>query len=176
MINLYRYGEKEIKEIKNNFVILHDTREQKNEHILQYFDDKKKKHIQTTIKTGDYSAKITAIPEIGIARDIYIPAVIEKKNSIDELAQSFKDRTRFESEFIRSQKQNLKIFLLVEDKDGYNKILKHEYRSNYDPKALLGSLKTFESRYNFTTNFINKEVAGNFIWYTLWYFTRELLS
>lgn len=52
--------------------------------------------------------KLTANTELGIARDLYFPVMIEKKNSIDELASSFKDRTRFESEFIRAAGENKK--------------------------------------------------------------------
>lgn len=41
----------------------------------------------------------------------------------------------------------------MEDLEGYQKILNGKYRSQYNPQSLLGSLKTFEVRYNFSTVF-----------------------
>lgn len=75
-----------------------------------------------------------------------------RKNGVDELVQSRKDRSRSENELIRASRHPFT--LLVEELEGYQKILIGKYRSKYEPKALLGSLKTFEVRYNFSTVFI----------------------
>lgn len=172
----YKFTETELKKLlKENLVIIVDTREQENEHILDYFNSKKIRYEVKKIDAGDYSVKLAANPELGIFRDCYIPVMIEKKNSIDELASSFKDRVRFENEFIRATASKYKIHLLVEDGNGYENILRKNYRSMYDPKALLGSLKTFESRYDFYTSFLDKKYVGNFIYYTLYYHCREYL-
>lgn len=38
----YKFTDTEIKKLlKENFMILYDTREQKNQHVLNYFDEKK---------------------------------------------------------------------------------------------------------------------------------------
>lgn len=74
-----------------------------------------------------------------------------RKNGVDELVQSIKDRSRSENELIRASRHPFT--LLVEDLEGYQKILIGKYRSKYEPKALLGSLKTFEVRYNFSAVF-----------------------
>jgi len=50
------------------------------------------------------------------------------------------------------------------------------YRSEYDPKAFLASLKSWEIRYNFGTSFIDKKYSGNFIYFTLRYFLYEFLK
>ncbi|AZV42721.1 ERCC4-type nuclease [Peribacillus asahii] len=50
------------------------------------------------------------------------------------------------------------------------------YRSKYDPKALLGSLKTFEVRYNFSTVFLSASTTGNYIYHPFFYMARELLK
>ena len=172
----YRFTDAEIKKLIDNLVIIVDTREQENQHILDYFNKKKIKYEVKKLDAGDYSIKLTANHELGLFRDCYIPVTIEKKNSIDELASSFKDRTRFESEFIRAAGSGTKIFLLVEDAQGYENIINHKYRSQYEPKALMASLLAFESRYNFTTMFVDKKYSGNRIYYTLRYNLYQLLK
>jgi ERCC4-type nuclease len=173
----YRFTDTEIKKLMSeNLKIIVDTREQENQHILDYFNKHKVKYEVKKLNTGDYSIKLIACPEMGLARDCYIPVTIEKKNSIDELASSFKARTRFESEFIRAAGSGTKIFLLVEDAQGYENIINHKYRSEYDPKALMASLLTFESRYNFTTMFVDKKYSGNRIYYTLRYNLYQFLK
>jgi hypothetical protein len=69
------------------------------------------------------------------------------------LAATIKERNRFENELIRAQ--HSPFVLMVEDSDGYEKIIKGAYRSQYCAKALLGSLKSFETRYSFQTVFIS---------------------
>jgi ERCC4-type nuclease len=173
----YKFSDAEIKKLlTENLEIIVDTREQQNQHILDYFTKKKVKYEVKKLDAGDYSVKLTANRELGLNRDCYFPVTIEKKNSIDELASSFKDRLRFESEFIRAQGAGTKIFLLVEDANGYANIINHQYRSEYDPKALLGSLLTFESRYGFTTIFTDKKYSGNRIYYTLRYNLYQFLK
>lgn len=172
----YRFTDTEIKKLLNNMVIIIDTREQENQHILDYFTQRKVNYEVKKLDSGDYSIKLLSYPELGLYRDIYIPVMIEKKNSVDELASSFKDRTRFENEFIRAYGSNIKIHLLVEDGQGYQNIINGKYRSQYEPKALLASLKTFESRYNIHTSFIDKKYAGNFIYHTLKYHLYEYLK
>ena len=85
----YRFTDVEIKKLlTENLEIIVDTREQQNQHILNYFGKKKIKYEIKKLDAGDYSVKLTACPEMGLARDCYIPVTIEKKNSIGELAGS----------------------------------------------------------------------------------------
>jgi ERCC4-type nuclease len=170
----YHYSETELKKILNSLVITVDTREQKNQHVLDYFRKKGVRFKFKTMKTGDYSALIPKNEEFGITRDIYLNAAIERKNGVDELVQSIKDRQRFENELIRASKHPFT--LIVEDLEGYQKILNGKYRSKYDPKALLGSLKTFEVRYDFSTVFISNSTTGNYIYHHFLYMARELLK
>ncbi|MGG5741344.1 ERCC4 domain-containing protein, partial [Bacillus cereus group sp. IBL03679] len=107
-------------------------------------------------------------------RDVYLSAGLERKNGVDELVESIKDRTRFENELIRASKHPF--VLIVEDLEGYQKILKGEYRSRYKPESLLGSLKTFEVRYGFSTVFLAPATTGNYIYHHFLYMARELLK
>jgi hypothetical protein len=170
----YQYSDKELKELLSTLTILIDSREQEHYHITNYFESKKIPYKTKKNDTGDYSAYLPKNTELGIVRDLYLPVTIERKNSVDELAQSIKDRTRWENELIRSQK--LKFTLFVEDANGYENIILGLYRSHYEPKSLLASIKTFEARYNFTTVFIPKTVSGNFIFHHLYYHARSLLK
>ena len=170
----YRYSDKELKEILDTLEILVDTREQKNQHVLDYFRKKNVPFRLRKIDTADYSAVIPKNPEMGITRDVYLSAGVERKNGVDELVQSIKDRTRFENELIRASKHPF--VLLVEDLQGYQKILKGEYISQYKPESLLGSLKTFEVRYGFSTVFIEPVTTGNYIYHHFLYMARELLK
>ena len=104
MLTKYRYTDTEIKELLQTIVIIVDTREQANEHILNYFDSKNVQHISRKLEYGDYSAYLPRNEKYGIMRDIHFDMSIERKNSVDELASTIKERTRFENELIRSQK------------------------------------------------------------------------
>ncbi|MCM3454429.1 ERCC4 domain-containing protein [Heyndrickxia oleronia] len=170
----YRFTDKELKTILDSLIITVDTREQKNQHVLDYFRKKDVQFRIRTMKTGDYSAMIPANPELGITRDLYLNALLERKNGVDELVESIKDRTRFENELIRASKHPF--VLIVEDLEGYQKILKGEYRSKYKPESLLGSLKTFEARYNFSTVFVAPATTGNYIYHHFLYRAREQLK
>src|SRR5699024_4589851 len=148
----YKYTDNELKKLLDSIQILVDTREQKNDHITDYLSKKQVTFKKMKLDHGDYGALLPRNEELGIMKDIIYPIAIERKNSIDELAMTIKDRTRFENELIRSQQSNF--LLLIEDEQGYEKIVKGEYRSEYNARALLASLKTFETRYRFNTVFI----------------------
>lgn len=168
---MYRYTDTELKKILSTSTVLIDTREQVNDHITSYFDKQKVSYESKKLHTGDYSIKVQADESNGIMKDTYFPIVIERKNSIDELAQSIKVE-RFESELIRAN--NLIFILLVEDT--YENLITGNYRSQYEPKALLARLMAFEARYGFTTVFMDKRYVGNFIYHKLKYQVREYLK
>ncbi|WP_417852334.1 ERCC4 domain-containing protein [Bacillus velezensis] len=168
---MYSYSDTELKKLMSSTVILTDTREQENYHIVKYFDEKKIAHRGKKLHTGDYSILLPSNNELGIIKDSYFPIVIERKNSIDELAQSIKEE-RFENELIRSN--GLKLLLLVED--SYKNLLTGNYRSQYQPKSLLARLKSFEARYHFHTIFLDKGLSGNYIYHHLYYQAREYLK
>jgi ERCC4-type nuclease len=171
---LYKYSDKEITELLKSIIILVDSREQKNEHITQYFDSKGIAYKAHKQDTADYSVMLPKNQELGVYRDTYFPIGVERKNSVDELAQTIKERTRFENELIRGQK--LKFLLMVEDPNGYENLILGKYQSQYEAKALLGSLKSFEARYNFATVFIPKKAAGNYLYHHFYYQVRNYLK
>jgi len=172
----YAYTDTELNNILKTLTIVVDTREQVNDHILNYL---RQKDIPIKIKkldVGDYSCMIPANPELGIARDIYLESYVERKAHMDEICGNLqKDtQTAFENELIRSQGK--RFVLIVEDLESYGKLLRGDYRSRYDPKALLGRLKSFEAKYNFEIVPMNKIESGNWIYYRFYYQMKNYLK
>lgn len=179
----YKFTETEIKNLlKNNFMILYDTREQVNKHVLEYFATKKITCKKQKIDEGDYTAIITKCPELGINRDLYFPVAVERKNSIDELAGNLGEKTekgekvRIERELIRAKAKGIKIFLLIEDPNGFQKIREGNYRSQYNPKAFLGRLTSMQDQYLNGTIFTNATDTGFHIHRILYYSIRNFLK
>lgn len=172
----YSYTETELKKLLDTLTIVVDTRENVNDHILRYLHEKKIPHVNKKLDTGDYSAMIPKNPELGIMRDIYLDVCLERKNSVNEITGNLQKDTRkaFENELIRSKDKPF--VLICEDLEGYEKILRGDYRSRYDPKALLGTLKTFEARYGFSIVFMDKKFSGNYIYHHFYYYAREYLK
>ncbi len=75
----YNYSETELKEILDSMIIIVDTREQKNQHVLDYLRKKKVAIKFKGMKTGDYSAMIPKNDEFGISRDMYLNAPLNGK-------------------------------------------------------------------------------------------------
>lgn len=172
---LYSFNKRKVQDLMSRLVIKVDTREQKNVHITSFFDRCNIKWESTKVEAGDYSAYIPSDPESGIPSDIHLNAAVERKNSLDELAQSVKERSRFEHELSRAQRRNTRMIILVEG-GNYSDLIKGKYRSEYTPKALTGSLFAFESRYDTPINYVSKEDAGHYIFNWLYYQAREALN
>jgi len=171
MITFYRYTEKELNELLKSITVVIDTRENANEHIINYFNDKKIPHIIRKLDYGDYSCYLPANPELGIMRDIYFDCVIERKGSLEELSGNLtNDRTRLESEFIRAK--DSRFILMVEETAGFEKIINHKYNTQYNEKSFIASLLTFGHRYGIDIHFIDKKYAGLFIYHQLYYYVR----
>lgn len=164
------FTDKEIKAIKNNLTILVDTREQRNQHILDFFDRKNIKYETHKLDYGDYSCKIPANTIEGQTNDIYFDRdiVIERKACIDELASNFKeDGVRIKTELAHINKYNIKSYLFIEDPNYDKNIRMGNYRSEYNPKSLYARIKkSIEMRYNTLIRPIEKEVIGSEIYYT----------
>ena len=173
----YKYAPKELRELLNSLVILIDTREQKNGHIIRYLNNKGIKHKSKKLDYGDYSFILPANKKLGIQRDIYFnnDIVIERKASLEELSGCFtQERARFENELIRAS--NGKMILLVEKAKGYQDNIEHNYRTDYQPRSFIGTLHSFRHRYNMEVIFADPAYSGNFIYYTFYYWLRECLK
>lgn len=172
----YQYTDKELDAILKTLTIIIDTREKVNDHILSYFQQKEIPYRIRGLKTGDYGCMIPANEELGIKRDIYLSSRIERKAHMDEITGNLqKDtKTAFENELIRSK--DIPFTLIVEDQDGYGKMLRGEYRSRYNPMSLLGTLNSFKAKYDFEIVYLDKKYTGNWIYHHFLYQARHYLK
>lgn len=176
MIDKYKYTDSELEQILKSQVILVDTREKVNEHILEVFDKYKIPYKRKALERCDYSFYIPANEKLNIPRDLYFDkeVAIERKASLDEIANNFcKERDRFEKEMALAPKTKL---LLIEG-CSYEDIINSNYRSNYNKKSFLATLHTFQFRYNLPFFFIkDKTKTGIYIKKYFEYYLYEYLK
>ena len=163
------YTDKEITEALKTLTILADTREQRNEMIMGYFDSKSIPHISRKLDTGDYSAMLG---DMTFEQDV----ICERKANIDEIAGNFTiDRERFEREFLRAKADGIKVYLIIEN-CSWSDIFLHNYRSKLAPKSLIASLLSWQVRFNITIQFCKPSETGSIIYGILYYSAREALK
>ena len=175
MIDKYKYSDKEMDEIIKSMVILWDSREQKNNHILDVFEKNNIAYQKKALERCDYSFYIPANNSLNIPRALFFDKeiAIERKASLDELANNWtKERDRFEKEMCLAPKTKI---LLIENSN-YEDIVNGNYRSQYNKKAFLASLHTFWFRYNMPVFFMpNKNTSALFIKKYFEYYLKEFL-
>lgn len=169
----YRYTEKECKQLLSNMVIQVDTREQVNQHILDFFIKNKIQYEEKALKTGDYSLYIKKCPELGIMCDWWADDLtIEKKSGLDELSGNMKEE-RFFNEIKRTVDMKHK-FLIIEN-GSWEDILAHNYRSQYNEKAFFSQMIKLQTKYNFKIIFTQN--AGFMIYQICrWVLELEILK
>jgi hypothetical protein len=172
----YVYTKLELEQLLKSIIILYDTREQVNGHIIDYFNKQNISYKKQKLDYGDYSFMLPQNKELGIIKDISFEhrIVIERKANLEELSNNLTHkRIEFENELIRASKA--KKLLLIEDAS-YQDIIEHKYCTKYEVKSFIAALKTYENRYNLNINYISRVCSGNFIYYTCYYFLREYLK
>jgi len=155
------------KELLTHLVILHDSKEQSNEHILDYFDKIKINHKKKALKTGDYSMMISACPDLGFLVDTYFTdeLIIERKNGVKELAGNLANNQK-DDRFMKELNRMITVknpYIVVEN-DSLDDIMEHNYDTDYNELSYLRTLLTWQKRSNFYLNFVKKENMGKFIY------------
>ena len=196
MLTLHKpIPEKELKDIIKKMTIVVDTREQKNDHILEYLTNKKIPYVKRALDYGDYSCEIeveahhyhpnSILNPKSVSLEKYV--VLERKNSIDEIAQCLRgdkeadsQANRFERELIRSKADGCKMILLLE-KFSYDRVLmgseKGHYRSQMQPQVIVARLNTFVARYGLHQITLNDNVhSGQMLVQTLSRYAYEFLK
>lgn len=173
----YKFTDKELNKIIKNMAVIVDTREQNNNHIIDFFEEKKIKYIVKKLDFGDYSCMLSAGSFEGQQRDIYFDRsiVIERKAHIDELAGNLRDDgARIKAELAHLNKYNVKYNFYIEDPNYFENIRLGNYRSQYEPKTLYRRIKKgIEARYNTKIIPVSKAVIGGEIYETLQAFIYE---
>ena len=169
------FTKEEKKAFRDNIIILHDTREQKNDHILKFFEKHKIETVRRKLDFGDYSFMVPGVdqyPEITYENKI----VIERKNSLGELASSIgKNRKQFETEFLRAKSKGAKTYLLIENAK-LDDIHRGQYDGQYKSKAFLATLRAWENRFDIGIKFVDREFMGKEIFLHFYYYLYELLK
>lgn len=167
----YKFTDKEMDKIKNNIVILVDTKEQNNKHITDFFDKKNIPYRRMNLNYGDYSCMIPAGTIGAFTTDIYFDRdfVIERKNSIDELAGNLKDdAARLKKELAHLNMYEIKYLIFMEDLNFETNLRTGNYRSEYDPFTLMNRLyKMVEAEYNTVIVPVDKSVMGSKIYFKM---------
>ena len=180
MLNLYYYTETEAREILKSIVVLVDTREKENKHILEYLTKKKIAFKTRALPAGDYSVMIPENKDLGILKDIYLNLdrengiLIERKNSAEELAGNLgRNRDRFENEL--EKMRGAEKHLIVEG-GNWSDINNGRYNSLVTSAAYRGSLITFMSRYGLHIHFVDKKTSPMLILEILARKVKEILN
>lgn len=175
----YKFTETEAKKILKNLVVLVDTREQKNQHILAWFDAKAVKYKKVKNDFGDYSCMLPKGSIKGLDRDIYFDdeISIERKANIDELAGNLKsdNKNRLKSEFAHINKYGIRCHLFVEDLLFEKNIREENYRSQWKGDSLNASIEGVLATYNISFQAVDKKYMGSKIYNKLYYHVRNKL-
>lgn len=162
--------DKVIGKIVDDMVVLVDTREQKNQHILDYLEANNIKYRLEKLDTADYSFVLPNYPLLNMDKQV----LIEKKNSLEEISGNFtKGRDRFTREFERVTTEH--IHLLIEGAT-WKKLLNNSYRSQISPKAFTASMLTWNIRYKCPIWFVGKEESPELLYNILKYELMEHLK
>ena len=167
----YKYTDKEMKKILDNLVILIDTREQANQHIIDFFNKKGIKYKTMKLDFGDYSCMLPAGTIDKFTSDIYFDreCCIERKAHIDEMAGNLKeDAARLKKELAHMNMYQIRYLFFVEDPNFEENLRQGNFRSQYDPFTLMQRLyKGIEAEYNTVIVPVDKKIIASKIYYTL---------
>lgn len=176
MIQQFKFSDKEQEELLKSIIILVDTREKINQNVTDYFDKKNIPYKKKALSQGDYSFYIPANTDLSIPRDLYFDnqIVIERKASLEELSNNLaKERDRFEKELSLCKAQ---MILLIENAS-YSDVINGNYKTEYNKKSFLGSLHSFQFKYNLPFFFMpDNKYSPIFIYATFQYWLRNYIK
>jgi ERCC4-type nuclease len=164
---------------KGKMCIYIDTREQQCRHITNYFDEYGIKYAFKKLDFGDYSFLYSG-------ENFEFKFSIERKNSIDELSGNLKygrkkddgtrdgGRDRFKREHERMSQAEAKLAWMIED-DHFSDIYDWMYRSKMNPNAYIGSILSFQYKYDLNIHFINHKQSAIHIYNLCYYYLRNEL-
>lgn len=177
MLGKYKYTEAEEKELLASIVILVDTREKVNDHITGYFDTHGIPYKKKALKHGDYSFFVPKNEKLAIPRDVYFndEIFIERKANLEELSGNLSvDRARFEEEMAIAKAKTK--YLLIENA-GYEDVVNGNYDTQYNKKSFLGTLHSFNHKYNLQLFFLKeRSYSPIYIYGIMQYYLRNMIK
>lgn len=147
MLDKFRFEPEERENLVNSMVILVDTREKKNDHIISLFNKYNIAYKPYKLDFGDYSCMVPANPSLGIERDLYFDKeiVIERKANLEELSQNL---TKYRANFIKELALAPLHKLVLIESHSYSDLVHGFYETNYTPKSYLSCIHTFWHKYD----------------------------
>lgn len=169
----------EQKEVLKTFKILTDSREQPTKRAQKRYDSFQVPYERATLSYGDYAYN-AVLPSGTLLYDteqtVKPCCVIERKESLDELAQCFtRSRARFQREFQRAREAGARIYVIVENATWEN-LVNGRYRSKFAANAFMGSITAYMVRYNMGLIFCKEETSGRLIREILYRDLKERLE
>lgn len=168
----------DIKEALNTFRVIVDNREQKTPKAAGRYAAFGT-YERATLDYGDYCGNIIlpdGKPLYDCEKRLTPSCVVERKMSLDELAQCFtRGRERFQREFERARNNRAKVYLLVEG-GSWEAINNHRYKSRLNPTAFRASLIAFMVRYDADVVFCKADTSGSLIREILFRDIKEKLN
>ena len=168
----------QITQILDSMSILIDSREQPTEKATRRFNSFGCDYSRATLDFGDYTFNFVCnnVAHFNINHRIVPEVMIERKYSVDEIAQNFtRERDRFRREFERMKEHKAKAYILIENATWEN-IMNGKYRSKVNPNALIASMLAFQSRYDINYVFCKSETSGKLIHEILYRELKERLE
>lgn len=164
----------EVQNTLDSMIILCDTREQPTSDYKRRLEAMGRPYERVALVSGDYSAKVT-LPD-GTPYSFADKVAVERKMSANEISGNFtRGRDRFKREFERFTGAGGKLYLLIERAD-WGSILRHQYDTQFDPKAFIASLMAWQARYDAHILFCQPEDTGHLIERILYYEVKERLE
>ena len=150
----------------SDFLILTDTRQQKEKHIIKAFDKQNIKHIQTKLESADYMALRFQNGEFVFDYSIKK----KKKKDLLEMAGNLchtLEHQRIIREIELGQKLGCKRFIFLIGEDNINSLddIKNwsNPRTQVKGETLLKVMKTFKQHHNCEFMIVAKNKMGDFI-------------
>jgi ERCC4-type nuclease len=166
-----------MNKLLKSIVIIIDSREKVNSHIIDYYDKHKIKYEIMALPCGDYSFILPENKELGIDAPMYFynDIFIERKASAEEISSNFtQSRERFNDEFATA---HAKIKYLLIEGCNYEDIVEGKYNTEYNSKSFLASLHSFNIKYGLQVTFMpDKKYTPIYIYGVMQYYLRHLLK
>lgn len=167
------------KEVLRSFSVIADTREQATDKSRRRYASMGVPVERATLDFGDYTWN-AVLPDgrpIWDTGNRILPSIsIERKESLDELAQCFtRGRDRFQREFQRATAHGARIIMIVENAS-FEKLINGRYRSRFNPNAFLASVTAYTVRYNMNLLFCKEDTSGRLIKEILYRDLKERLE
>lgn len=158
--------------------IVCDTREHegKNQHILDYFDNKKIPWTQMKLDYGDYSFFLPKNKELGITRDLWFDNEIclERKANLEELSGNLSnERNRIKTEFAYSPPHKV----MIVENSNYAMMVEGHYDTSYNPKSYWATVFSMWHQYEIPIIFLDgTKYTGQYIYGYFYYYLRNIIK